>query len=267
MSVFGVRSPLRRLLPFLLVTLGIGLLCATFTAGSVHASEPPAVAASLHTSQIAPSSVLTGAAGLYLPVIVATEPGPPTCSTVPTLLEPANGAQLDTLIPVFKWAFSGNSLATGLRLELSMSPQFEIPNTYNTGPTSGEMSFATNRRADMTYYWRMRVYCNDQEGPYTATHTFRTPASGVIPLPPQLSEPADGASITGPVTFRWQPVEGATAYTLYYRQPDSLAFIAPAGSGTSVTLQLPSGTYEWWLRSRNGYAHSPESDHRQLTVK
>lgn len=266
MSAIRVVYRLRRLFAFTVVALLLLMVCTMFAAGSAYAKGSQKAMEVSSTSQIASSAVLTDSASLYLPMISG---GPDTtCSTLPMLLEPADGAQLDTLIPVFKWTFSPDPQTTDLRLELSIMPNFEtITNRYESAPSYEEMWFPFNLLADTTYYWRIMIFCNEAEGPYTAIRSFHTGANGVVPAAAQLSEPADGAETSSTITFRWQAVDQATQYGLYYHRAGAPGTQTESVDGTSVTLELESGVYEWWVRARSSYAFGPESARWQITVK
>ena len=77
------------------------------------------VAATLlsHTSDITFTPVVT----LYLPA-VSQNYAP--CTTVPTLLSPANGAALNTLIPLFRWDSGNDPYATEFNYEASKDTTF-----------------------------------------------------------------------------------------------------------------------------------------------
>ena len=92
---------------------------------------------------------------------------------------------------------------------------------------------------------------------------------------PQLVSPADGAEYTvylfggtAKVAFQWTALEGAESYSL---RMDNIAGGYVFG-GTSGSLDLPVGTYTWWVDGRypvNGDSveDGPSSQKFSFTVK
>jgi len=66
-----------------------------------------------------------------------------------------------------------------------------------------------------------------------------------ITTPPALVSPANGATVTSPVTFSWSAVFGATEYELWI--DDSLVAVT---TSTSLTRPAASGLSEWFVVAR-----------------
>ncbi len=94
-------------------------------------------------------------------------------------------------------------------------------------------------------------------------------------LAPQLVSPADGAEYTvylfggtAKVAFRWTALEGADSYSL---RMENVAGGYVFG-GTSGSLDLPVGTYTWWVCGRypvdeDTVEDGPASEKFSFTVK
>ena len=64
----------------------------------------------------------------YLPLVVN---GAEACAITPTLIAPANGSQLDTLLPVFQWEIGSDPSTTRVRLEVARDSAFlDIQGSY-----------------------------------------------------------------------------------------------------------------------------------------
>jgi uncharacterized repeat protein (TIGR01451 family) len=75
-------------------------------------------------------------------------------------------------------------------------------------------------------------------------------------VPPSLTAPADGVTVTSPVKFSWSSVAGATEYELWLVSAN-LTTLAGTTANTSLTLQLPSGPASWFVVARLGTGCAP----------
>jgi hypothetical protein len=98
-----------------------------------------------------------------------------TIVDAPTLLLPANGTSVGSLLPLLDWNnASGPAAVTGYSIQISASPTFAIllvkSNTVNSAYTP-----LVNLPAHKTLYWRVRV--NGANGPsvWSAAFSFTTP--------------------------------------------------------------------------------------------
>jgi hypothetical protein len=74
--------------------------------------------------------------------------------------------------------------------------------------------------------------------------------------------PASGGVVSGPPSFAWKPVPGATRYVLEVLGPDGAIVFSDSTSDTSVTLPradalTPGTTYRWWVRTLEEGAGEP----------
>lgn len=235
---------------------------------------------------LAPHSALRAAAPdaatqpatLYLPAITAS-PDP----TLPRPLAPANGAQVDSLIPVFRYAGGQMTAPAGGVLDFGVDPDpartgwlWSFP-LENAG--EGFIRPIQNLMPATTYYWRVGVVDDfDYSRPprWSEQLSFTTPAPGsgdILPAPPLLS-PINGTVVTLDLAIlRWEADPGAADYTVYVAKADE-PFMRTMLPATTNQLPLagmewlfsPGVTYEWHVKARNDYAWSPQSSFWHFTV-
>ena len=210
----------------------------------------------------------SGQPTLYLPFVARSVV---FCgSKSPKLLAPANGATLDTLVPLFQWD-CGAGESTGVHLVV-----WGYPNSTWFTDSLGDsrrygvagFRFIRNFAAGTTYYWRARFRCYGADGPYSETWSFTAGTQGtILPAPTLISPPDDSVVASGPVTLRWSAVEGAVEYLVSQRPVGAGYF----GSGWVTepqfsTYRLANTAYEWWVSARNEYAIGEPSETWQFTT-
>jgi hypothetical protein len=181
-------------------------------------------------------------------------PPPPPPLTAPTLLTPANGLMV---IPPVTFSWTAVNGATAYTLQFAKDKAF-------TQSVGGQMVTGTSVTipcfpGGAPIYWRVAALRGPVLdpggppqpmtgalpiyillGPWSDVWSFTTPV--VDPPPPltapTLLTPANGSTVTLPVTFSWTAVTGATAYTIQFARDQ--AFKQPCGgqmvAGTSVTI-------------------------------
>jgi len=205
----------------------------------------------------------------YLPAVLK---GYGVCSTIPTLLSPANGSSLNTIVPLFRWD-NGNDLSTtGMRLEVSDDSGFtgNIRSLWS-GATLGvrEFRFSSNLDPATTYYWRAWLMCDDIQGPYSDVWSFTTGSGGTILPAPALVAPASGSTVpTTTATLQWSSVPGAIEYLVYWRKVGQGGYAYEWVTDTQTTIGWLNAdtTYEWWASARNDYAMGVDSEKWQFTT-
>lgn len=205
-----------------------------------------------------------------------------TCTQpAPTLLEPANSAQLDTLIPNYVWEQVSVDVFR-YRFHLSRSPDFSAIDetvrfvTSNPSPGSPYNGFSrSNLISDTVYYWRVASICEDtgEEGPFSSPFSFRTAPPGGIILPaPNQFAPNDGAAVGSTrVTFSLGEVNGAVKYQFryYHSQADGWDdwFRWQSRKGPlSTSIFDPQETIYWRGAAVNSYAVGTPSVQRSFTT-
>jgi hypothetical protein len=255
--------------------LALGLLLLALLAGSFQSNS-----ASGHPRAHAGDAVtLTPWAhlpyvskGLAAPSATPTPTSTPAagCSTRPTLMSPANGSALDTLIPLLQWDSGNDPNATELRLDISLDSEVmdHVYGLRSRSRAQGMNEWRINMNLDpaTVHYWRAYLMCEDIQGPYSDVWSFTTGSGGTILPGPSLLSPADGSTLAGTeATLEWSSVSGAVEYWVWY-----------SGGGwdrgrlvqdTQATLSLsPNTSYEWWVQARNDYALGNESSHWQFAT-
>ena len=196
-----------------------------------------------------------------LPLVLKNTFSNGSCSTIPTLLSPANSTSLNTIAPLIRWNNGNNSSATTIRVQIAKNVNFS-PLSFElwSFPTSGddEYRFTINYDLSTTYYWRAWLMCGNVQGPYSAVWSFTTGAGGTILPEPTLIAPIHGSTVPSTtITLQWSAVPGAVEYLVKWRKSGQ-------GGGSSVqwvnnTQITISGldkttSYEWWVYARNDYA-------------
>jgi hypothetical protein len=162
-------------------------------------------------------------------------------SSPPGLLAPGAGTNV-TEQPVFRWTSAEG--ARSYELQVSQDQSF---GTLIDDVKTDSVSFtsSTTYPADTTLYWRVRANHENNEGlNWSSTGTFvRTLATPAL----DSSNPLFGPDI--PVV-KWDPVSGATSYTLHVEQGDGTTRDFTASSPAFT----PSGFYgvgkvRWQVRA------------------
>jgi hypothetical protein len=218
-----------------------------------------------YTSEITFTPVVT----IYLPAAFRNYG---VCSTIPTLLSPANGSSLNTIAPLFRWDNGNNPSATTLRLQVARDSGFtqSVWSLWSSG-TSGVIEFRFPRNLDpaTTYYWRAWLMCGDAQGPYSEVWSFTTGSGGTILPAPALVAPINGSTVpTTTVTLQWSSVSGAVEYLVHWRQVGQGGYNYRWVNDTQTTISWLSTntTYEWWISARNDYAIGTDSETWQFTT-
>jgi hypothetical protein len=197
-------------------------------------------------------------------VFTFTSATPAVCSSNPTtLLSPANGATGLTSPVTFQWTpVSG---ATGYQLYIA---EANISSGDLAGTTTST-SLTTLVPGGTVTWWVVTQFagCADV---VSAKSTFTSGTQTTCGATATLNSPADGATVTSPVTLSWSTVTGASGYRLWISVNGSSPLLAARTSsagGTSQQLQLPSGADEWYVETlfSNG-CDSTFSTHRRFTV-
>jgi len=188
---------------------------------------------------------------------------PVTCSSNPaTLLSPVNGATGLTSPVTFQWtAVSG---ATGYQLYIA-----QANDSGDLVGTTTSTSLTTLVPGGTVTWWVVTTFagCPDV---ISAKSSFTSGTQTTCGATATLNSPADGATVSSPVTLSWSAVTGASGYRLWISVNGSSPILAArtlTATGTSQQLQLPSGADEWYVETlfSNG-CDSTFSAHRRFTV-
>lgn len=99
-----------------------------------------------------------------------------------------------------------------------------------------------------TYYYRVNAYNS------AGTSAFSNLASATTLATPSLTLPANGSTVSSPVTLQWNGVIGAELYGIDLGNSCGSTTILnnQASTSTSYNLALPNGTYFFRIRAANG---------------
>ena len=209
----------------------------------------------------------------YLPAIIKSYVYPASCSTAPTLLNPSNGSNLDTLIPQFQWDSGNNPNVTEFYMDIWVDPGLTdwVYGLRCSTPTcqTGVYQWRVNKNFDpaTTLFWQAYLMCGNDRGPYSEAWSFTTGSGGTILPGPGLSSPADGGILAGTlVIMQWSSVSGAMEYQVRYSGGGWDRGTIVPGTQVMISSLEPNTTYEWWVQARNDYAWGSESPHWHFTT-
>lgn len=117
---------------------------------------------------------------------------------------------------------SGGVTSATVRYRITSGPGTSITNTASV--TSGGDNNSANNSGQATLTVLSPAVCPSQ--------------------PPQILSPAAGAAQSSPVTLAWTSVANATSYTVTIN-----GVSASTTNSTSMTISLPSGSYNWSVRA------------------
>ena len=183
------------------------------------------------------------------------------CVTAPTLLAPANGVTLTTLLPLLRWDAGNQGNATEVWIQLSRYANFsslrwEIQDIAETGIQ--EYQIRDNLEPATRFYWRVRLKCRTETAPWSAVWSFTTGSGGALLPAPTLLSPSNGAVLTTqPVTLTWAALPGAAEYYVkWHKSSEPYSNYIDWVTGTQCVPRglAPNTLYEWSVTARNDYA-------------
>jgi len=201
----------------------------------------------------------------------------------PTIVSPglgtAPGPSISTTTPAFQWEPVGG--ASGYGLYVSQYPYGSDNIVFSaTGLTGTSYTIPAGYLTNGgEYRWNMTTFDNAGEGMassdlYFTVGTTSTPSPPTIVSPGSANAPGPSVSTTVP-TLTWNPVAGATTYTVFVR-------IAPYGSSNVVyqkaglngmSYPIPGGylfnnhQYQWNMTASNGAGQSAPSNSLYFSVR
>lgn len=195
-----------------------------------------------------------------------------SCTTIPTLITPMNGSHISSIAPLFQWNIHSDPAATFVMMDVSTDAGFSVVVTnVSSTQKAGIVTFRfpDNFESATTYYWRSRLVCGGEYGPYSDVRSFTTGSGGVILPAPSLVGPPDGATVllgSASIILDWSPVSGAVEYQIRRRDAGSLGGNRYDRTGTYQILSYldVNTTHEWWVRARNNYGYGTESVTRKF---
>jgi hypothetical protein len=159
----------------------------------------------------------------------------------PTLLTPANGATGLASPVQLSWSAVPN--ATGYRVfaQVNGAPAVVVATT-----TSTQMS-APFPAASVIWFVEAQFGSCPSTFSRFGTFTVTTGTSCTGNAPGTLTSPANGATVTSPVTFKWNAVPGAIGYKLFIGSSAATADLAGITTDTTLTRLVGEGTSTWYV--------------------
>ena len=202
---------------------------------------------------------------LYLPLIDLTHPA---CGSTPCLLAPADGAQINTLLPTFSWD-AGPQNATSF-LHICTTPAVPCGSCYPSCPVVAGSGIQSVRAAEnlpaRQVWWAVEVVRWDRNGlpisdEFTRAQTLNV--AGELPLLPAPALIGPSGTVTPTVTFKWEAVPGALDYKLCHWGEKGWPCYHTKDTELQLTFAAYENQYRWWVEARNAYGYSA---HHELWV-
>ena len=230
----------------LTVTVDIGGCTATSstTVAVDNATPPPAEEADLSVTKSAPSSVTAGSSFTY--TIGVTNAGP--AAAVNLALADALPQGLTVV------SFDSGAWSCGVAGSLfncsrpSMAPgtsstiRLTVQAPAQAGTIVNHVSVSSAIADSITF-----------NNSASAATTVSIPSPSCPSVPPSLQAPANGATVSSPVTLSWSAVSGATTYAVWLTT-DGTTTLAGATAATSMTVSIGSGSSSWYVVAHGGNA-------------
>ncbi len=190
------------------------------------------VAADLAITKSGPASATTGSTVTY--TLTITNGGPGAAANV-SVSDPTPAGL--TFLATGGACFGGFPCALG---NLASGQSVTVTASYTVTAASGSVT-NTAQVSGST------VDPNAANDSSSVTTTIGTNACGQ--QPPSLIAPANGATITSPVTFSWTAVQGATGYKVFASIDGASTQEIGSTSATSITLSVASGSVTWSVQA------------------
>ena len=215
-------------------------------------------------------------------------PPPPPVPSAPSLVSPANGAQLTTQPVNFNWTDVQG--AAWYQIDVDDESTFAAPLIWEQTATPSELLI---NLPDGVVFWRVRAFNSaGVGGPYSAVRTATVgattppptttatvpppattttsppppttttvPPSGSLPAPTLLSPASDARFAPGQtVTFDWSDVTGAASYTIQIDTSETFSAPFTVDQAVSISRHTASGlptTRMWWRVRANSNSGAP----------
>jgi uncharacterized repeat protein (TIGR01451 family) len=191
-----------------------------------------AASADLAVTKTGPSTAANGSTAAY--TITVTNNGPATATNV-VLNDPAPAG--------LSFTSATSPCITGFPCSLgtlTAGQSVTITASYTVTATSGSVTnsaFVSGTSFDP-------ISSNDSS---SVTTTIGTISCGA--QPPTLTAPANGATITSPVTFSWSAVAGATSYKVFASIGGASTQEIGSTGNTTITLPVAAGNVSWFVQA------------------
>ena len=192
---------------------------------------------------------------------------PPT----PSLVSPANGANITDNTPTFEWSAVSDPSGVTYTLQVDNDADFTSPEVNSSG--LAENIHTPSALADENYSWHVRAVDGvGNSGDWSTVWTMLIDTAA--PAAPSLLEPADGSLTNDNTpTFRWTSVTDPSGVTYTIQVDNDADFTSPEvnSSGLAENIHTPSAladeNYSWHVRAVDGAGNASSwSENWSFTV-
>ncbi|MCE1164429.1 MAG: hypothetical protein LWX07_03390, partial [Bacteroidetes bacterium] len=172
----------------------------------------------------------------------------------PTLISPANGANILTTTPTLDW----NDVSGAVSYEVQVATDSGFVNMIlNSGTTASQYSVPSGTLAgNLTYFWRARAENGSGTGPWSAVWKFRIVT---LPTAPTLVYPLNYSTNQSPTpTLDWDSLASASTYRIQIGADSLFSSIIYDTAGVSRSylnvrpgILQPNMRYFWRVNAAN----------------
>ncbi len=178
-----------------------------------------------------------------------------------TLLSPPNGSTAPSSSVTFSWtAVDGaDGYAVWVALDEGLS---------TVGTTLGDLSL-TAVIPPGAREWFVETKFEGCPSTESARRVINVPAASNCPTNgPAQQSPAAGAGVSAPlVGFSWSAVPNAVLYELWLSVAGGASALMGSTTGTSLSVEVPAGDIEWFVRARVNGCSNVDSTSRSLAYR
>ena len=183
----------------------------------------------------------------------------PAAPAIPALSLPANNALVITRTPTLKWLAVKD--ATGYLYQVAKDPEFMEVVVQNNEELDDLSVTLSELDPAATYYWRVRAKKDLLMSGWSTARTLRV----ALP-PPTLTAPENGWNVQHlRPTLEWEPVPGATGYTLQISRNSTFTSLVGTYNRTAAqtdytpTANLPAKTSLYWRVQTKSTLYGPSA--------
>ncbi|HET7434637.1 MAG TPA: hypothetical protein VFN10_08000 [Thermoanaerobaculia bacterium] len=178
----------------------------------------------------------------------------------PSIIAPTNGATGVTSPALFRW----NAVAGAAGYKLYVSTDGDAFDLYGA-TTATELEKLVPPGAIDWYVVAVFAGCPDVR---SATSHFTAAAAATCPDETvTLNAPANGATVSSPVTFSWSAVTAATVYRVWIVANDGAPVLLARTNDLQTTQSVPAGTLKWFVEAVREHCSSILSARNSFTVQ
>ena len=188
-----------------------------------------------------------------------------TPPATPSLVSPADGAQITNTTPTLDWTDVTDPSGVTYTVQLSVDPDFGSFVVNQANLTSSQYSVSTQLSVGTTYYWRVKAVDGaSNESDWAVPYSFsiiQTGGDTTPPAVPTLVSPADGTQTTNRrPTLSWNSVSdpSGVTYSLQVAKDSQFSTLVVDETGLSSPQYSFSAdldvltTYYWRVRAVDG---------------